>query len=303
MVTSSCTASLHLALILAGVQEGDEVITTPMSWVSTANVILYMRATPVFVDVERETGLIDIDKIEEKITNRTKAIIAVHLYGQMCDMKRLSKLGKKYGIKIIEDAAHALEAERDGIKPGQLSFAACFSFHAAKNLTSGQGGAIVTKNIEKCKLLIRDGVKMIDDKRRMVDFGYKYDLTDFQVALLEGQLDRINETHVGRVKVFQDYSKRLISRHPKWVGNSIHACHLFVIWVKNRDEIRKKLLEKGIQTSIHYQPIHQEPYYRKFIDYKLPLAEKMGREVISLPTYPDLDTDYIIKTINEAIEL
>jgi UDP-4-amino-4-deoxy-L-arabinose-oxoglutarate aminotransferase len=130
-MTSSCTASLHMSLILAGVKEGDEVITTPISWVSTANVILYTGAKVVFADVEPETGLLDIEDVKKKITPKTKAIIVVHLYGQMADMVAFSKLG----IPIIEDAAHALEAERDGIKPGQLGLTACLSFHAAKNIT------------------------------------------------------------------------------------------------------------------------------------------------------------------------
>jgi len=200
-VTASCTAALHMALILAGVKKGDEVITTPMSWVSTANVILYCGAKIVFADVDPLTGILDINEVKKKITKKTKAIIVVHLYGQMADMKAYSKLG----IPVIEDAAHALEARRDFFRPGQLGFAACLSFHAAKNITCGQGGAIITKEKEKCKLLVRDGVKNIDGKRVMLDWGYKYDSTDFQAALLIGQIKRINKTHAAREKVFERY--------------------------------------------------------------------------------------------------
>jgi dTDP-4-amino-4,6-dideoxygalactose transaminase len=299
-VTSSCTASLHMSLILAGVEAGDEVITTPMSWVSTANVILYQGAKVVFADVDPLTGILDIEDVKQKITPKTKAIIVVHLYGQMADMREFSKLG----IPIIEDSAHALEAERDGIKPGQLGFTACFSFHAAKNITCGQGGAIVTRNIDKCKLLVRDGVKNIDGKRVMLDFGYKYDLTDFQAALLIGQLKRIKKTHAKRLEVYKAYEDAFKGKidFPERTGT--HACHMFVIWVDNRDLIRIRLAEKGIDTSIHYPCIHLEPYYQT-LGYKrgtLPVAERMSERIITLPTYAltRKEQDYVIKEVKNA---
>jgi len=296
-MTASCTAALHMALILAGVKKGDEVITTPMSWVSTANVILYCGAKVVFADVDPLTGILDIEEVKKKITKKTKAIIVVHLYGQMADMKAYSKLG----IPVIEDAAHALEARRDWIRPGQIGFAACLSFHAAKNITCGQGGAIITKEKEKCKLLVRDGVKNIDGKRVMLDWGYKYDSTDFQAALLIGQIRRINKTHAAREKVFERYEEGFKGkiRFPQRTGT--HACHMFVIWVSNRDAIRRRLAEKGIETSIHYLPIHKEPWYQKHYKVSLPVAEKMGSEIITLPTYPmtKKEQDYVIKEVIE----
>jgi UDP-4-amino-4-deoxy-L-arabinose-oxoglutarate aminotransferase len=299
-VTSSCTASLHMSLILAGVGEGDEVITTPMSWVSTANVILYQGAKVVFADVDPLTGILDIEDVKQKITPKTKAIIVVHLYGQMADMREFSKLG----IPIIEDSAHALEAERDGVKPGHLGFTACFSFHAAKNITCGQGGAIVTRNIDKCKLLVRDGVKNIDGKRVMLDFGYKYDLTDFQAALLIGQLKRIKTTHAKRLEVFKRYEDAFKGKIDFPQRTGIHAAHMFVIWVDNRDLIRIRLAEKGIDTSIHYPCIHLEPYYQS-LGYKrgtLPVAEAMSDRIITLPTYAltRKEQDYVIKEVLNA---
>src|SRR3989344_4218977 len=135
---SSGTAALHVALIAAGVRPGDEVVTTPLSYVATSNVILYVGAKPIFVDVEQNTGLIDVAAVRRAITKKTKAIIPVHLYGQMADMKKLAALAKKHNLAIIEDAAHSLESKRDGIMSGQKSFAAAFSFHAAKNITSGE---------------------------------------------------------------------------------------------------------------------------------------------------------------------
>jgi len=295
-MTSSCTASLHMSLILAGVKEGDEVITTPMSWVSTANSILYTGAKVVFADVD-STGILDIEDVKKKITPKTKAIIVVHLYGQMADMIAFSQLG----IPIIEDSAHALEAERAGYKPGQLGFTSCLSFHAAKNITCGQGGAIITSEIEKCKLLVRDGVKNIDGKRVMLDFGYKYDSTDFQAALLIGQIKRIKETHARRAVVYTQYENAFRGKIEFNERIGTHACHMFVIYVDNRDEVRKRLLERGIETSIHYPPIHLEPHYESlgFKKGSFPIAERIGEKVITLPTYAltNKQQDYIIKEV------
>jgi len=297
LVTSSCTASLHMGLILAGVKEGDEVITTPMSWVATSNVILYQGAKVVFADIDPKTGIIDFEEVKKKVTKKTKAIVLTHLYGQMADMKKFSRLG----IPIVEDAAHALEAERDGVKPGQLGVAACFSFHAAKNITSGQGGAIVARDIERCRLLVRDGVKNVKDRRVMLDFGYKYDLTDFQAALLVGQLQRITRTQAKRAEVFKRYEDAFDGKvnFPERSGK--HACHMFVILVdpSRRDAIRANLELKGIQTSIHYPPIHLEPFYRKMMKVSLPHAERFGASVITLPTYAlsKAEQNHVIKSV------
>jgi dTDP-4-amino-4,6-dideoxygalactose transaminase len=302
VVTSSCTASLHMALVLAGLKPGDEVITTPLSWVATSNVILYEQAKVVFADVDPQTGIIDIEDVKKKITRKTKAILLVHLYGQMADMKAFSKLG----VPVIEDAAHALEAERDGVKPGQLGLAACFSFHAAKNLTAGQGGAIVTRDRAKCELLIRDGVRNIDGKRVMLELGHKYDLTDFQAALLIGQLRRVKTTHAKRLEVYKRYETAFAGKvgFPKRTGK--HACHMFVIWVDpaRRDDIRKQLEAKAIQTSIHYSPIHLEPYYRARMKVSLPVAERLGASTITLPTYAltRKEQDHVIKSVLQAVK-
>jgi dTDP-4-amino-4,6-dideoxygalactose transaminase len=281
------------------VKEGDEVITTPMSWVATSNVILYLKAKPVFADVCPDTGLIDPEEVRKKITHKTKAIIAVHLYGKLCDIKRLKKIAGK--IPIIEDAAHAIEVTK------LQGFAACFSFHAAKNITCGNGGMIVSKNPKLVKLIRRQGVINRRGKRVMVENGYKYEPTDFQAALLIGQLQRIEKNHIEREEVFRRYEEAFsgLIRFPDISGE--HAYHLFVIWVKNRDKIRARLLKKGIETSIHYLPIHLEPYYQKlgFRKGSLPIAEKMGREVISLPTYPMSlkKQNHIIKEVLNACRI
>lgn len=316
IMTGSATAALHMSLILAGVKEGDEVITTPLSWVSTSNVILYQRAKVVFADVDPSTGILDPKEVEKKITKKTKAIVLVHLYGQMADMKAFGTLSKKCKIPLIEDTAHALEAKRDRYRPGHHGFAA-LSFHVAKNITAGQGGALVVhteKEAQIAKLLRRDGVvNTSEGKRRMVMLGYKYDATDFQAALLIHQLRRIEKQHAMRQRVFERYEKGLANvsgiTSPSLAQGSVHAGHMFIIWVdpKKRDSIRVAMGEKGIQTSIHYDPIHLEPYYRKTFGYKkgdFPIAERLGASTITLPTYSKLtkkQQDYVITSLKNVL--
>lgn len=313
---SSGTAALHVALLAADISKGDEVITTPLSYVATSNVILYCGAKPVFVDVETGTGNIDVGKIEKAITKKTRAIVPVHLYGQMVDMKKLKKIADKHKILIIEDSAHAIESKRDRIRPGNSSFASCHSFHAAKNITSGEGGAVAVNSeelAEKIKLFCEGGVKKERDNRFMVALGYKYSGTNFQAALLLNQLERIESQHKKREKLWHYYAKKFTAsgiNFPKIVPNSKHAYHMFVVWVdpKRRDEIRKKIEGAGIQTSIHYNPIHLEPYYRKTFGYKrgdFPIAERLGFSTITLPLYPSLtkaQQDYVIKKVIESVK-
>ncbi len=317
IMTGSATAALHMSLILAGVKDGDEVITTPLSWVATSNVILYQRANVVFADVDPHTGILDPQEVEKKITKKTKAILLVHLYGQMADMKAFSALSKKYKIPLIEDTAHALEATRDGYRPGHHGFAA-LSFHVAKNITAGQGGALVVhteKEAQMARLLRRDGVMNTPDgKRRMVMLGYKYDATDFQAALLIHQLRRIEKQHAMRQRVFERYQKGFAHvpgiTFPILTQGSVHSGHMFVVWVdpKERDRIRDTMEKKGIQTSIHYDPIHLEPYYRETFGYTegdFPIAERLGASTITLPTYSKLtkkQQDYVIQSLKDSIQ-
>ena len=296
-LTNSCTMALEASLIMAGVgfEEDDEVITTPLSWVGTSNVILYLGAKPVFADVD-DTGCINPDEILKKITPKTKAIIPVHLYGQLADMYRINKIAGEHGLKVIEDAAHS---PIPGIGTGDY---ACLSFHAAKNLTSGQGGAILSNHPIDERLLYH-GVEHIDGKRRMTSFGYKGEMTDFQAALLSGQIDRSEENTNKRLAVFMRYINGLVGKvkFPNCLERP-SAYHLFVIYMKNRDEVRKKL-EKICQTSIHYEAIYLEPFYDDY-PHDCPIAERMGQEIISLPTYPDLteeEQDLIIKTLCEKL--
>lgn len=322
---TSCTASLHLSLIAAGVGPGDEVITTPMSFVATANSIIMAGGAPVFVDVERDTGNIDVNLVESAITKKTKAMLPVHLYGQMVDMKRLLKLSRKHKIPIIEDAAHALESERDKIRPGQKSFGACFSFYATKSITSGEGGAFTTNKRQAAKLITklrshgitselaqreRTGLKTYD-----VDvLGWKYNMDNIQAALLVPQVKKIEKQWKTREKIAQKYTvafRKIGIDMPLEYNNSKHGRHIFPVWVdpKKRDKILKYINDHGVGAVIHYPAIHLFSYYRKRFGFKngsFPNAERIAKRDISLPLYPKLkdnEINYVIKIVSKAISI
>ncbi len=199
---TSCTGAMHMALLALGIGPGDEVITTPMSFIATANAIVEAGAVPVFVDVEPDTGNLDAARIEAAITSRTRAILPVHLYGLMCDMRSIGDLAGRHGLSVIEDAAHCIEGERDELRPGQGSDMACFSFFATKNLTCGEGGAVTCRSDEmreRLRLLRLHGMtKTSADRWRdgwtpwdMVSLGWKYNLSNIEAAILLPQLDRM----------------------------------------------------------------------------------------------------------------
>ena len=322
---TSCTAALHLALLSAGVGSGDEVITTPMSFVATSNSICMTGGRPVFVDVEKDTGNINVDLIEGAITKKTKAILPVHLYGQMVDMKKLLSLAKKYKLSVIEDSAHALEAKRDGIKPGQKSFGSCFSFYATKSITSAEGGAFTTNNHSIARLIkklrshgitselaqrIRTGLKTYD-----VDvLGWKYNMDNVQAAVLIHQIGKIEKHWKRREEIARKYRiafKTLGIDMPLEYKNSKHGRHIFPIWVsaKKRDSILSYLNKKGVGAVINYPAIHLFSYYRKqfgFHEGMFPNAEEIANREISLPLYSklkDIEVDYVIKVVSRAIAI
>jgi dTDP-4-amino-4,6-dideoxygalactose transaminase len=318
VLTSSCTASLQMALILSGVGHGDEVITTPLSWVGTSNVILYQGAKVVFADVDPLTGLIDIEALIKKTTAKTKAIIVVDLYGLMFDYQGLRDRLPNNKIKIIEDAAHAIGSKYAGQSPGSIADFACFSFHAAKNITSGQGGGLICREYtqyKEARLLRRDGVVGRNQDRKMISLGYKFDSTDFQSALLIPQIERIEEIQSARVEVYQRYESffknRAGIRYQMRSNNAIHSGHMFVIWLQHKD-IRAQLIRhleaSEIQTSVHYNPIHLEPFYREKFSYSpgdYPVAERIGESALSLPTYSTLtlaEQTYVCETIDQFFE-
>ena len=317
---TSCTAGLHIALLAEGVGPGDEVITTPMSFAATSNTVLYTGATPVFVDVEPTTGLIDVDAVERAITPRTKAIIPVHLYGQMADMCRLSQIAAPRGIALIEDCAHAIESERDGIRPGALSASACFSFYATKNITCGEGGAVVT-NVDatavKLRLLRQHGMSASASDRytgvyRHWDLellGWKYNMTNLQAALLIGQMDRIDGLWERREALSRRYEQGFSGvdgvSFPTIAPGSKSARHLFTIWVspERRDHVLAELQARGVGVAVNYRAVHLLKYYQERLGHRrgtFPAAERIGDSTITLPLYPKLtepEVEYVIENV------
>ncbi len=321
---SSCTAALHLSLLALGIGKNDEVITTPMTFIATATAIMHTGAKPVFVDVEADTALIDPDRIERAITDRTKAIIPVHLYGQMCDMRRIKAIANKYNLKIVEDAAHCVEGQRDGIGPGELGDIACFSFYATKNITSGEGGAIATNNKDlanKVKLLRTHGMskEAVDRYVReykhwdMLECGWKYNMNNIQAAMLLPQLRKIDDYWAKRDSLYKEYVKFLSKipeiSLPRIVSNSKSSYHLFTIWVaKNkRDEVLHKLGEARIGTAVNYCAVHLLTYFRNTYQFKkgdFPFAENVGSMTLSLPFYVRLrskDIRYVVSKLKSIL--
>lgn len=321
---TSCTAALHLSLIALGIGPGDEVITTPMSFCATANAVLHSGARPVFVDVEEDTGNLNAELIESAINEKTKAIIPVHLYGQMCDMKRIRSIADKYNLRVIEDAAHAIEARRNGIKAGQASDAACYSFYATKNITSGEGGAVVTNNetlADFLRMLRLHGIDRAAADRYtkryqhwdMPVLGWKYNMDNIHAALLIGQLERIEELWHKRDRLSELYEQRLASvkdiRLLKTLAAVKHSRHLFTVLApaEKRDSLLWSLQDRNIGVAVNYRPIHLLKYYRDNFGYQegnFPVAEDIGRRTISLPLYPSLketEVKYVVKVLKEEI--
>jgi UDP-4-amino-4-deoxy-L-arabinose-oxoglutarate aminotransferase len=321
---TSGTAALHLSLLACGVGPGDEVITTPMSFIATANSILHAGAEPVFVDVEPDTGNIDASLIERAITDKTKAIMPVHLYGQMVDMKGIRDIADRQGLAIIEDAAHCIEGERDGIRPAQLSQAACFSFYATKNITSGEGGAVSTNDeslSEKLRRLRLHGIDKTASERYtkkyqhydMTLLGWKYNMDNIQAGLLLNQLDLIVNRLEQREALCRMYEEAFFGVEgvdfPKVLPQSRSARHMFTIWVDpdRRDEIMWSIQEQGIGVAINFRPIHLMEYYRERYDFKpgmFPNAEKIGARTITLPLYPRLsqpEIEFVMEGVKRAI--
>lgn len=321
---SSCTSALQVALTALGIGPGDEVITTPMSYVATANAILMVGATPVFVDVEPETGNMDINRIEQAITKRTKAVLPVHLYGHMCDMVSLAELATHHGLAVVEDAAHCFEGTRDGFRPGQLGTVACFSFYATKNITAGEGGLIATNNRELAahiRRLRNHGIDRSVAERHstayvhwnQVELGFKANMNDIQAALLRPQLRRVEKLRQRRERLARRYDRALagiegLGRHQVLEGTQ-SARHLYTILVdpQVRDQVLAALQSRGIGVAVNYRPIHLMPYYRAqmgFCPGSFSIAERIGACTITLPLYPKLtfaQQDLVVQTLSEVL--
>ena len=323
---TSCTAALHLALLALDVGPGDEVITTPMTFAATSNTIIYTGARPVFVDVEPATGLIDPDAVARAITNKTKAIIAVHLYGLMADMRRLKVVADAAGVALVEDCAHAIESARDGVRPGALSQASCFSFYATKNITSGEGGALVTNDeriANRVRILRSHGMSANAADRYTSTYrhwdletlGWKYNMTNIQAAMLLGQLARIGTLWQARERLARRYEAALSSADgvgfPIVPDGASSARHLFTIWVspERRDHVLSELQTRGIGVAVNYRAVHLLKYYRETFGFTrgmFPEAERIGDSTVTLPLYAKLTTeqvDYVAKNVQAIAAL
>ncbi|MDD4294171.1 MAG: UDP-4-amino-4,6-dideoxy-N-acetyl-beta-L-altrosamine transaminase [Candidatus Omnitrophica bacterium] len=324
------TAALHLCMLAIGVGKDNEVITSPNTFLATANSVLYCGSTPVFADIDAETACIDFEEIKKNITNKTKAIIPVHFAGQSCDMEKIKEIVKGKNIYIIEDAAHALGSRYKDTKVGSCAYSdlTIFSFHPVKNITTGEGGAITTNNkllYEKIISLRSHGIIKTDEMfvekgpwyYEMLDLGYNYRITDIQCALGISQLKKIGSFVEKRKKIAEFYRENV----KKDIGistlsekeNSVTAWHLFPMLIDfdflkiSKKYFFKKMKEKGINLQVHYIPVHLQPYYRKNFGYKegdFPKAESYYKRTVSLPIYPKLrekDLKYIIKSIKESL--
>jgi dTDP-4-amino-4,6-dideoxygalactose transaminase len=317
IAVTSCTGALHISLLALGIGPGDEVITTPMTFIATANAIIEAGAKPVFVDVEPETGNLDVACIEAAITERTRAIIPVHLYGQMCDMRAIRALADRYGLHVIEDAAHCVEGSRDEVKTAQLGDTACYSFYATKNLTCGEGGAVVTNDdalADKLRLLRLHGMnKNANDRHKegyqhwdMPVLGWKYNMDNIQAALLLPQMDRLEDNWRKRRELAREYDQRLwdiadLSR-PKTLPGVDHAWHLFPVWIGGgrRDEVIQRLQASGISVMVNYRAIHRLTYFRETFGFKtgdFPNAELIGDNSLSLPFYPNMPLEHLERVV------
>lgn len=315
VAVSSCTAALHLALAATGVGPGDEVITSPLTFCSTANVVVHLGAKPVFADVGDDYN-IDPREIEKHITPRTKAIIPVHHSGQPCRMDEILACARKHSLVVIEDAAHAIGATYRGRMVGTLGHVAAFSFYAIKNITTAEGGMITTDDeqlAEQMRLLSLHGISKDAWKRysstgtwyyEVVCAGYKCNMTDIQAAMGIHQLRRLGQflearrTYAGMYdNAFGEMSEIRIPHVRSDVG---HAWHLYAVQLDvdrltiNRDQFIEALRDQNIGTSVHFIPVHLHPYYRQAFGYRrgdFPNAERIYDGIISLPLYPRMTED------------
>ena len=318
------TAALHLAYLASGLKNGDEVITTPNTFVATSNMLLAVGAKPVFCDIRLDTYNIDENKIEKLIINlpagrqeKLKAIVPVHFAGQPCEMKKIKAIANKYKLLIIEDACHALGAKykKDKIGNCRYSDMAVFSFHPVKSITTGEGGAILTNNkkyYEKLVSLRSHGIhKDKRGKNVMTELGYNYRMTDIQAALGLSQLKKLDEFIKARRQIVQCYKKELGNINdiilPQELKENFSSWHIYVIRVKekkNRDRLMEYLKANGVGVNFHYPAVYFHPYYRKngYKNIKLKNEEEYQGSCITLPCYPQLkknEVEYIAQVVKK----
>jgi dTDP-4-amino-4,6-dideoxygalactose transaminase len=340
IAVNSCTAALHLALEAIGLREGDEVITSPMTFAATAEVIRYFNAKPVFVDIDSTTMNIDPEKIENYVSScirshsaLPKAIIPVHYAGYPCDMDRIFQIAGRYNLRVVEDAAHALPSFYKGRLIGTIGDLTCFSFYATKNITTAEGGMITTDNdewAERMRIMSLHGIGKDAWKRytaegswyyEIVAPGYKYNLTDIAAALGIVQLRKIDALWKRRREIADRYNvafKKLpeldVPFVPEDEEQTRHGWHLYVIRLNlqrlqiDRNKFIEELKRKGIGTSVHFIPLHIHPYYRETYGYEsddFPIAYETYKRIISLPIYPkmtDIDAERVIEAVTDTVK-
>jgi dTDP-4-amino-4,6-dideoxygalactose transaminase len=326
---NSCTAALHLALLAIGVGPGDEVITSPITFPSTANVIVHCGATPVFADVDAGSFNIEPRCVESAITSRTKAIIAVDFAGHPADLDALAEIARRRDLVLIEDAAHAIGAEYKGRHIGAIADMTAFSFYATKNITSGEGGALTTNNAEwaeRIGVMALHGISRDAWKRYGLDGyqhwdlvypGYKYNMFDLQGALVLSQLGKIERFYERRVELKAQLDRGLRDvpeiAHPTESAGIKHAHHLYPIIVRteqlaaDRDVIMNAIQAENIGIGIHFRAVHLHPYYERTFGFRrgmFPNAEYYSDRTISLPLYPkmtDRDADDVVAAVRKVI--
>jgi len=321
VAVSSGTAALHLALLAHGIGPGDEVITTAFSFAATANVILLVGATPVFVDIEPDTYNIDPALVQAAITPRTKAILPVHLYGNPCDIKRLERLALAHNLIIIEDACQAHAAKVDEKAVGGFG-TGCFSFYPTKNMTTGEGGMVTTNDpliAERVRLMRNHGQQ---ERYYHTTIGYNLRMTEIQAAIglvQLGKLEQFTEQRIANANFLTEHLKGSVQTPTSRPGYR-HVYHQYTIRVPgNRDVLAAKLLERGIGTGVHYPtPIYQQPFYRdsssrfrvsyldrtvNMSDPHLPETEMAAKQVLSLPVHPALTGEDLSTIVKEVLAL
>ncbi len=329
VAVNSCTAALHLSLLAAGIKAGDEVITSALTFCATVNAIIHAGATPVLADVDPRTMTIDPAQVEARITPRTRAILPVHFAGRSCDMDSLCSISESHGLKVIEDCAHAIEAEYKGRKVGTFGDFGCFSFYVTKNVVTGEGGMVLARREEdsaRIKVLALHGMSHDAWKRysdegykhyQVVECGFKYNMMDLQAAIGIHQLARVDQNWFRRREIWNYYNQALselpvgLPSDPEpWIR---HAYHLYTILIDpvhagiERDQFLEAMTRENIGVGVHYLSIPEHPYYQSTFDWKpedYPNAMCIGRKTVSLPLSPKLytqDRQDVVQAVTSTI--
>ncbi|MCW9088837.1 MAG: DegT/DnrJ/EryC1/StrS family aminotransferase [Gammaproteobacteria bacterium] len=308
---ASGTDALHLALIAAGVGEGDEVITTPFTFIATAEAILYVGAKPVYVDIDEKSMNIDVNQIENAITPKTRAILPVHLFGQPADMAAIQSIADKHNLMVVEDCAQSFGADIDGKQTGSMGIAGCFSFFPSKNLGCFGDGGLITTNDEK----IAEHLRVLRNhgswqRYHHSELGFNSRLDELQAVILRAKLKRIDQYNEGRRRVAHRYSAALAEMDgttpPHEDGIGTHVYHQYTLLSEKRDQIMAALQAQQIACAVYYPiPLHQQEVFAEMCQgVSLPVTEKVASQCMSLPVYPELEddkVDQILEVIRGAL--